>query len=162
MLFALTLLTGVIKADPVYETIDGIHYKIEGAVAEVSPDVEVDYNGNITIPSSITYNATSYPVVGIRDNAFLEKTHMTGIEMPSTITYIGDNAFRGCTTLASVSFSDNIAHIGEHAFYDCILLTSINLPSKIHVVEENVFMNCFLLYHGLVWIFGIVTLNMMR
>ena len=52
--------------------------------------------GNITIPSSITYDGMTYSVTRIGEYAFQDCTRMTSITIPESVTRIGDNAFNSC------------------------------------------------------------------
>ena len=61
------------------------------------------YTGNITIPSSFTYNETNYSVTSIRGQAFYNCSGLTSITIPNSVTSIGVNAFQSCSGLASIS-----------------------------------------------------------
>ncbi len=70
----------------------------------------MEYWGDATqviIPSV----ANGYEVTGIEDYAFLDKTGITSITIPSTVTSIGDNAFDTCSSLESIIVAeDNAAY----------------------------------------------------
>ena len=61
------------------------------------------YSGSVTIPSSVTYNSTSYAVASIGASAFQNCTGLTSVTIPNAVTSIGNNAFRSCTGLTSVT-----------------------------------------------------------
>ena len=54
------------------------------------------YSGDINIPESITIAETTYPVIGIDEEAFRKCTGLTSVTIPNSVTYIGDYAFSGC------------------------------------------------------------------
>ena len=75
--------------------IDGIYYSLNGSTAEVTSGYD-DYSGDVTIPSSVTYNGTEYSVTSIADWAFQYCTGLTSIEIPESVTSIGYWAFYNC------------------------------------------------------------------
>ena len=58
-------------------------------------------SGSLTIPSTID----GYPVVAIGSNAFRNRTTMTRVTIPNSVTNIGYGAFSGCTALRYVNYS---------------------------------------------------------
>lgn len=51
--------------------------------------------GFLTIPSTVTYNGTTYSVVGISEEAFKGCSSLTSVTIPNSVTYIGRIAFSG-------------------------------------------------------------------
>ena len=76
------------------------YYDTTGSRVVDSPNA----SGNIEIKSSITVNAVVYSVRAIISSAFKNNVNITGIIIPSTITYIGNRSFQGCTQLSNVYF----------------------------------------------------------
>ena len=78
-----------------------------------------NYEGltSVTIPSSVTYDGTTYSVTSIGDEAFNYCTGLTSITIPNSVTSIGNSAFYGCTGLTSVTIPNSVTSIGEDAFY---------------------------------------------
>ena len=98
------------------------------------------YNGDsiflsddVVIPSTVTYNGTTYSVTSIGDYAFSNCSGLTSIAIPNSITSIGNRAFSNCSGLTFVSIPNSVIVIGEGAFAYCSGLTSINVaPENTH------------------------------
>ena len=101
-----------------------------------------EYSGNVVIPSSVTYNGTTYSVTNITEDAFYLCTGLTSIEIPSSVTSIGISAFYGCTGLTSVEIPNSVTNIGEWAFSGCTGLTSIEIPNSIKSIGSDIFYGC--------------------
>ncbi len=90
--------------------INGIYYNLDetNKIAEVTYEnlrlhFQGKYSGSLTIPSSFTYNSTTYAV-----------------------TSIGEYAFNYCQSLTSVTIPNSVTSIGKEAFVDCVNLTKVN------------------------------------
>ena len=104
-------------------------------------------------------------VTQIGDNAFKNRSTLTGITIPETVTSIGDYAFAGCTNLGSpntpvsmtqmlralspfrsretsIVIPDGVTSIGDYAFQDCTSLTSITIPNSVTSIGEGAFSGC--------------------
>ena len=109
-------------------------------------------SGAITVPSTVTYNGSTYTVTRIGDYAFYFNNYpvgygdntITSISLPSTVTSIGKNAFYNQRQLTSISIPNNVNKIYQYAFYGCSSLTSITLPSPSNYcyLHEYAFTNC--------------------
>ena len=97
--------------------------------------------GNLVIPSTVTYNGTTYTVTGM-GTAFANCEGLTSVTIPNTVTYIALNAFRNCTGLTSVTIPNSVTSIGKSVFYDCSNLTSVTLPNLITTIDSFTFYNC--------------------
>ena len=79
-----------------------------------------DYSGNVNIPSTVTYNGTTYTVTAIDSDSFYGCSGLTSISIPSTINEIGWGAFYGCGGLKSVNITDLEAWFRISMYnYDC-------------------------------------------
>ena len=108
-------------------------------------DVQATYSGSITIPSTVTYNGSTYTVTAIGNFAFYndeERIFLTSISIPSTVTTIGDYAFYRQSKLTSVTLPSSLQSIGESAFKYCSLLTSITIPNSVPTIYPETFGGC--------------------
>jgi|GEM_PF-1477192 len=130
---------------------DGIYYKYlsqEDKTVSVSyqgssyNEYSNEYSGDVVIPSSVTYNGTTYSVTSIGDYAFSNCSGLTSIEIPSSVTSIGRYAFRGCTGLTSIEIPSSLTSIGHWAFSGCSSLTSIEIPSSVTSIGDCAFNDC--------------------
>ena len=91
--------------------VGGIFYNIvsfDDMTCEVTSDDEgtTQYEGDVVIPETITYNGRTLTVAKIGDGAF-EYAPITSITIPCTVTsQVGSDAFRKCTKLKKVVIED--------------------------------------------------------
>ena len=88
-----------------------------------------EYNGAVTIPSTVTYNSNTYSVTSIGSSAFEGCSRLTSITLPEGVTSIGDYAFDNCTALKKVIIEDGSTTLSlgyngssQGLFYDCPLV----------------------------------------
>ena len=72
----------------------------------------------------------------------VDKTTVTSVTIPSSVTTLGSNAFRGCTLLRSVDIPTSVTNIKEYAFADCSALTRVEIPTSVTSIEESAFRGC--------------------
>lgn len=92
------------------------------------------YGSTIRIPPSYG----GYTVYKIGDQAFENKTNITEVILPNTITEIGWRAFNKCTILRRVEINSAVK-IGKHAFMYCNELQSLLLPKGTKFIGEQIF-----------------------
>ena len=100
------------------------------------------YAGDITIPSSVTYNEQTYPVKYIGDEAFANCPRLTSVVLPNTIQSIYGNAFLNCKMLSSVSLQEGLTSILDYAFAGCTSLTSMVIPNSVTDLGSSLFDGC--------------------
>ena len=103
----------------------------------------VEYLGsdpNVTIPSSVDLDndGTSYPVVGVDENAFAGK-NITSVYVPPSVNFIDANAFANCTSLQSVTGCAGLTYIGKRAFSGCSQLASFPFGKKLEFIGVDAF-----------------------
>ena len=127
---------------------NGIYYRITGTktVSVTYRDTDYDnYSGYVTIPSSVTYDGTTYSVTGIGSLAFKgtnDGGHLTGVTIPSTVTTIDSFAFWLQHNLTAVILPANLTNIGSYAFCWCEAITGITIPNSVTTVGESAFSQC--------------------
>ena len=129
--------------------VGGIYYNINGNEATVTyrgssyDDYSNEYTGAVNIPSSVTYNGTTYSVTTIGGNAFRDCSGLTSVTIPNSVTSIGSGAFSNCSGLTSVTIPNSVTSIGESAFNWCSGLTSVTIPNSVTSIGRNTFCNCY-------------------
>ena len=109
-----------------------LYYTITSNVAPYTVEVtsgNTKYSGDITIPSSVTYNGITYAVTSIRSEAFRDCSSLTSVTIPNSVTRIGSNAFSECSSLTSIIIPNSVTSIGSQAFMAC--------PNIVSMVVEN-------------------------
>lgn len=73
-----------------------------------------------------------------------EKTQLTQIHIPASVTTIGRDAFRRQIGLTEVTFDANskLTEVGEAAFRTCSNLDEIHLPNSVLTIDEYAFSGC--------------------
>ena len=151
-------------------------FKIEKPYSSYgSTEVTVkEYTGNdtdITLPSTVTYNGTEYPVTAVGSNvlkklAGTEEINLTvtipegyttiegeafkncyglkTITIPGSVTMIKYNAFDGCKNLATVTFADGTKALTlrNKVFLGCTALNHLELPARVTSVDAGSFQGC--------------------
>ena len=101
-----------------------------------------EYTGAVSIPSSVTYNSTTYSVTSIGDGAFSKCTGLTSVSIPNSVTSIDDRAFKGCSGLTSVTIPNSVTTIGIGAFFGCRGLTTVTIPNSVTTIGDFAFCCC--------------------
>ena len=100
------------------------------------------YKGELTIPSTVTIEGTTYTVTAIDGNTFARCSELTSIVIPSTISSIGGSAFYFCSGLTSIAIPNSVTSIGDYAFYYCSGLTSVNIGNGVKNIGFCAFQDC--------------------
>ena len=99
-------------------------------------------NGELIIPSSVTYNGNTYSVTAIGKYAFDNCNGLTSVTIPSSVTSIGESSFKGCDNLKSISWlNSNVTTIGSSAFASTGL-TSVTIPNSVTTIDSYAFSYC--------------------
>jgi hypothetical protein len=96
------------------------------------------YTGTATtlpIPNEIE----GLPVTKIGNGAFFNKTNLTEVIIPNTVTAIEREAFRGCLNLTRITIGNSVISIGAGAFACCASLTSVTIPNRVISIEWGAF-----------------------
>jgi len=107
-------------------------------------------NGSITITGytgplsdvAIPDMIDGLAVAGIGTSAFLERTHLTSIRIPNTVTSVGAGAFDGCENLTNLIIPSGVSSLGSLALSGCTSLSGVTIPSSLRFIEEGAFGGC--------------------
>lgn len=121
--------------------VDGIYYMIEenNAIVTFCGNYYFsanEYLGDITIPTTVTYNGITYSIIGIGDYAFGSCNGLTSVTIGDSVITIGNNAFIGCSGLISVFIGNSVTTIGDYAFSYCRNLTNLNIPNSVSYIGD--------------------------
>lgn len=124
------------------------------------------YSGEVVIPSTVTYNNTTYTVTSIANLAFAECHKVTSIVIPESVTAIGKGAFWNCSGLTSITLPEKLDILGTSSpgsnldfeldlefedgssvdfaavFYGCSSLTSVVIPEGVESITGLAFTDC--------------------
>lgn len=110
----------------------------------IAPPNGSKYRGDIVIPSHVSHNGITYPVVTIGASAFQESA-VTSVVLPEGVRNIERYAFDGCENLKTITLPDSLTAIGRAAFQGCKKLERITLPPHLFHIGGFAFSGCFAL-----------------
>lgn len=93
----------------------------------------------LTLPKS--FNGEPY---SIYQSAFFA-SHVTSVQIPSTVTAIGAESFAECAALKRVTLPSSLTAIPQKAFYNAHSLTTLTVPPSVTSVGENAFLGASML-----------------
>lgn len=92
--------------------------------------------------SAVTSVTIPDSVTAILDRAFANCSQLTNISIPNSVTSIGFSAFEHCTSLKSITLLSSLNSISEALFSDCSQLTTIHIPDSVLSIQDYAFGNC--------------------
>ncbi|WP_461255665.1 leucine-rich repeat domain-containing protein [Treponema sp. R80B11-R83G3] len=117
-------------------------FRVSKSVTKTGNTITITgYVGNkstVIIPSSIQ----NLPVTEIGGGAFFQKTGITSVTIPNSVTTIERTAFSSCAKLTSITIPDSVTYIGMQAFFECTSLTNVTIPNSVTILGQGVFMGC--------------------
>ena len=87
------------------------------------------FDGNVTIPASITVNEVAYPVADIYREVFKGNQDIKSVVISEGLTTIGANAFNGATNLEKIQIPSSVTEIKGGAFGQCKKLQTVTFAS---------------------------------
>lgn len=91
----------------------------------------------VVIPSKI--NGVTVETIG---HGAFERSAVTSVTIPDSVTAILDRAFANCFQLTNISIPNSVTSIGLSAFAHCTSLKSITLPSSLSTIGNFAFDGC--------------------
>ena len=130
--------------------VNSIYYSINSGDSTVNVTFESfssgvyysSYNGDVNIPTTVTYQNKTYKVTAIEIYAFYNCSGLTSVTIPNSVTSIGQRAFCDCTGLTSVTISNSVTSIGESAFKNCRKLKELTIPYPVTNIGSDAFNYC--------------------
>lgn len=160
--FVLMALVSVLQGWAYDFEVDGIYYTLTGTHTVSVDKGAYDYDGDLTIPASVSNGGHTYTVTAVADNAFksmkvenvvlpeglttignssFQSSTLKSITLPSTLSSMGTSAFRECKNLTAIALPDALKDVTEYSFYDCSMLKSISLSNYTKTIERYAFAN---------------------
>lgn len=93
--------------------------------------------GDVVIPDA----TNGYPVKNIGASAFYNKTGLTNVTIPNSITNIGRLAFNGCINLTNLTIPTSVISIGDTAFAACGM-ANLSIPNNVTNLGVDSFTLC--------------------
>jgi hypothetical protein len=94
--------------------------------------------GAVEIPSTI--GGTT--VLAIGADAFRDKSNITSISIPNSVTSIGEHAFFQCYGLKSISVPIQATTVASATFQYCTGIENITIPEGVITIEDRAFYQC--------------------
>lgn len=96
----------------------------------------------INIPTSVTYNNSTYVVVEIETSSFAGCSLLEKVTIPQSVRSIGKYAFNEDSLLVQINIPSGLKEIKTATFYGCTRLPSLVLPNGLDSIDEYAFYNC--------------------
>ena len=74
--------------------------------------------------------------------AYMERSDLTDVIIPDSVSEIGEAVFDSCTGLTSVVISESVTEIGLWTFFGCTGLTSVKIPRSVTKIGQEAFGGC--------------------
>ena len=127
--------TGTITKYAESDTVVVIPSKINGVTVETIGHAAFER-------SAVTSVTIPDSVTAIHDGAFANCFQLTNISIPNSVTSIGLSAFDGCTKLESITLPSSLRNISMFLFHNCSQLTTIQIPDSVPSIQDYAFGNC--------------------
>ena len=92
--------------------------------------------------SAVTSVTIPDSVTAILDRAFANCFQLTNISIPNSVTSIDFSAFEHCTSLKSITLPSSLRNISMFLFHNCSQLTTIQIPDSVPSIQSCAFYHC--------------------
>jgi len=119
-------------------------YTIKLNVSDLGGDTETLGSVGYVLKRTTKYinlDLSGSTITSIGDYA-LDRTALTSITIPDSVTSIGGCAFQLCESLTSITIPDSVTDIGSLAFQYCTILTNVTIPASVTDIDGGVFAGC--------------------
>ena len=159
--FVLTMLMSMVglKSFAAWDTstkieVGGLYYYLDNDKhqALVTSMPSGKYTGAIEIPSSFTYNQTTYSVTGIVFQAFHGCSGLTSVTIPNSVTDMGNPVFSNCPSLTSMVVESGNPKYDSRNNCNAIIETASNtliegcknttIPNSVTSIRSSAFSGC--------------------
>lgn len=127
--------TGTITKYIESDTVVVIPSKINGVTVETIDHAAFER-------SAVTSVTIPDSVTSIGGAAFANCSELTNILIPNSVTSIGLSAFEHCTSLKSITLPSSLRNISMFLFHNCSQLTTIQIPDSVLSIQDYAFENC--------------------
>ena len=127
--------TGTITKYVESDTVVVIPSKINGVTVETIGHAAFE-------KSAVTSVTIPDSVTAILDRAFANCSQLTNISIPNSVTSIGFSAFEHCRSLKSITLPSSLRNISMFLFHNCSQLTTIQIPDSVLSIQDYAFGNC--------------------
>ena len=143
MMILCTILCANILAAQTF-TSGGLKYEVISWYygVRVTQQSSSDISGSVIIPSTVTYNGTTYSVTFIGEGAFLSCSSLTSVTIPNSVTSIGWNAFSGCSGLTTLNFNAINCRNFNYCPFSGTSLTTVNIGDSVRRIPANFVRGC--------------------
>ena len=90
----------------------------------------------------ITYIHMLDGILSIGDKVFADSDALVSVELPGTLAKLGNSAFEGCDSLTSIALPNTLTNLGTRVFADCTSLEKVVLPNGIKYIPSGTFDGC--------------------
>ena len=97
-------------------TIDDVNYCIFETKHFATLANGKNANGELIIPSEVSYNGKEYPVKAIKSRAFNGCSTLTSVTIPNSVIAVENEAFKDCSNLSTINNGENVEMVSNNAF----------------------------------------------
>lgn len=121
------------------DPLEGLEFRLnEGGESYAVTGIGTYTGSDLVIPSEYQ----GFPVATVGRWAFKNRSSLTSVTIPASVTTVEDSAFANCSSLTSLTLSEGLTSIEFGAFERCYLLKNITIPASVTEIGHNAFWGC--------------------